>query len=264
MAHQHPSPDQLDGYLTNCLSEVETANVEKHVFTCDVCFPRIASRELYDLAVDKACTMLGQLQTDGIRMLTVSTPAPDAPVLDPVIIPPAPVRIPAFRLWEQPFAAVAASVVAGVLTLSSIDNIHNNFQVPSLSSALKSAPRPQAAPSLPVVSTIPETTPVVGRKKMREPAPAPVVIRARYTRPFLPPNGDVDAPELDMIDAPPPVVAARLQTVSLLADLPGAPKKQVRGSKRVFRAIATPFKKLGGALATLAIGEEIADRRTAD
>jgi hypothetical protein len=265
MAHQHPSPDQLDDYLINHLSDVETANVEQHVFACDVCFPRIASRELYDLAVTKACVMLGQLEMDGIKLLTAS-PLPDGPVLAPRLIAPIIISRPAVRRWEQRYAAIAATVVAGALTFSSVGSIRYQSPAPAVSLIeVPASVRTPRVPDIPVVAAAVQTAPVVSRPKTRALKPLPVFVHARHTRTFLPPNGDVDTPELNLTDVPPPVVAARLQPVALVSSrLPELPKKRVRGSRRVLRALASPFKKIGGALATLAVGDDVTERRTAD
>ena len=80
-------------------------------------------------------------------------------------------------------------------------------------------------------------------------------MHAKYIRPFLPPDGDVDAPELDMTQVPPPVHAARrLYAPAALVRLPDPPKKRVRRSRRVLNALVSPFKKIGGVFATLAVG----------
>src|SRR5688500_6926843 len=85
MTREHPTPDLLDHYLINDLSEPETARLEQHVFACESCFSRVASRELESMALAKACRMLARLENDGTRVLTLSTPEPEfrpVPVTD--------------------------------------------------------------------------------------------------------------------------------------------------------------------------------------
>jgi hypothetical protein len=263
MALVHPSPDQLNDYLINHLSEVETVNIEQHVFACDACFRMLASRDLYDLAVTKACVMLSSLETDGIKMLTATTLEQDSAVVAPQPI----VHRPVARRWEPRYAAAAATVVAGALTFSSIGSVRDETRVLAVSLVnVPSAVQVAAVSSTPEVVPVPapEAPPAITPRKRRAIAPEPVMIKtARHTRPFLPPNGDVEAPELLLTDAPAPhVVAQRVHHIGVVSRLPEAPAKHVKKSRRVFRALASPFKKLGGALANLAVGDDVAEKRT--
>jgi anti-sigma factor RsiW len=249
---EHPSPDLLDHYLINDLSEVETADLERHVFACQACFSRVAARDLEVLALTKACMMLAKLEDDGTQILTVSAPEPA-----PKPAPPPPVG------WQfQPqYAVLAATVLLTAITVSSVGSIDRIMRPKAVS--LVETPRSVA--TIESIESLDESLWPVDQPVQPRPAPSPrrqpqvssspFVIQARYTKPFLPPNGDVEAPELDMTQVPPPVYAARrLDAPAALVRLPEVPKKRVRRSRRVFSALASPFKKIGGAFAVLAVG----------
>ena len=249
MANQHPSADLLDHYLINELSVNETAELERHIYACDACFARVASRDMEAMAFAKACMMLERLENDGTRVLTLSIPEPEQ------------IRVaPAAARWHfQPqYAMVAATAILTAITVSSVGSVGKNFSQPAVS--LVNVPVAVSASSIeplnePAMAAQEPASPV--RKPKLRPHRPEFVIEARYTRPFLPPDGDVEAPELDMTQVPPPVYAARrLDAPAALVRLPDAPKKRVRRSRRVFTALASPFRKIGGAFAVLVAGRE--------
>jgi hypothetical protein len=253
MTCEHPAPSLIEEYLINHLSEADTARIEKHVFACNSCFSRVASSDLESLALRKACLMLAKLESDGTRVLTMPIPEPT----------PKPALIP-FDLWQFQFkfqfrlqhATVLATVaLAAAATFSSVRSINNT---PATTVALVRVPPPvqfgMVAPA--PIDRDEHTDGLSHQRRVRAQNHEPVyIMNARFVRPFLPPNGDVEAPELDMNHVPPPLVVARgAEVPAAILQLPDVPKKQVSGSRRVLRAIASPFKKIGLALAVVAVG----------
>ena len=249
MANQHPSADLLDHYLINDLSVDETVELERHVYACDACFSRVNSRDMEAMAFAKACMMLEKLENDGTRVLTLSIPEPDRVLSAPVT-----------KRWQfQPqYAMAAATVILTAITISSVGSADKNVTPTAVS--LVDVPVTVSAHTIeplaePVGISAEPATPV--RRRRVHPQRPQYIVAARYTRPFLPPDGDVEAPELDMTQVPPPVYAMRrLDAPAALVRLPDAPKKRVRRSRRVFTAIASPFRKIGGAFAVLLAGRE--------
>jgi hypothetical protein len=249
LANQHPSADLLDHYLINDLSEIETADLERHVYACDACFERMSSRDMEAMAFAKACMMLADLESEGTRVLTVSIPEPD---------PQPNFHIAAPWQFQPRYALFAATAVVTAITVSSVGFVEKSFtrssvpvvNVPSgvAAQTFQSDDQSLSMSSQPVSAV---------RKRKPQPIETPYIIHARYTRPFLPPDGDVEAPELDMTQVPPPVYAARrLEAPAGIVRLADVPKKRVRRSRRVLNALASPFKKIGGAFATLAVGNQ--------
>src|SRR5688572_18647914 len=246
MTREHPTPDLLDHYLINDLSAPETAKLERHVFACDSCFSQVKSRELESMAPAKPCMMLAQLENGGTRVLTVSALGPDPP--------PARAVVPTWRFQPQ-YAVFAASAAMAVITVASIGSVDRKSAPSAI--PLVEAPAIQTVQSIePSIETLAASTQPATRVRPRARWHKPeYIVPVRYTRAFLPPDGDVEAPEFDMTHVPPPVYAARrLDAPAGLTRLPDAPKKKVRRSRRVFRALASPFKKIGGVFATLAVG----------
>jgi hypothetical protein len=247
LAIQHPSADLLDHYLINDLSDVENADLERHVYACNACFSRVASRDMEAMAFAKACSMLAELESDGTRVLTVSIPEPERP----------PLLLAGFGWQFQPrYAVFAATAILTALTISSVSTVNKSFtrsSTPVVDTPRTTIPPPIQLLNASLAASPDPVNPV--RKQKLLPPPSTFVVQAKYVRPFLPPDGDVDAPELDMTQVPPPVYAARrLYAPSALVRLPDAPKKRVRRSRRVLNALVSPFKKIGGAFATLAVG----------
>ena len=251
MTREHPTPDLLDHYLINDLSEPETEELERHVFACESCFSRVASRELESMALAKACKMLAQLENDGTRVLTLSTPEPD----------PIPFRAAVMPTWTfQPqYAMFAATAVIAVITVASIQSVEKKSTLSVIPIAKTTNPvsLEPVEPLTEVALNSPEQTVRVPKRKARAETPE-FIVPARDPKPFLPPDGDVEAPEFVLTQAPPPTVYAsrRLEAPAGLMRMPDAPKKRVGKSRKVFSALASPFKKIGGAFATLVVGND--------
>ena len=251
MTREHPTPDLLDHYLINDLSQPETEELERHVFACESCFSRVASRELESMALAKACKMLAQLENDGTRVLTLSTPEPD----------PLPFRAAAMPTWTyQPrYALVAATAVIAVITVASVQSVEKKV-TPSSVPIANARTTANVQPIEPLTEVALNSTEQAVRVPKRRPRVEmhDFIVPARYTKPFLPPDGDVEAPEFVLTQAPPPAVYAsrRLDAPAGLMRMPEAPKKRVRRSRKVFSALVSPFKKIGGVFATLAVGTD--------
>ena len=84
----------------------------------------------------------------------------------------------------------------------------------------------------------------------------PMVVQVRFERPFMPPSPGIERPVVDMAYVPPFVVAQRTDPPAAITSLP-QPKPRVRRSRRVLQALASPFRKLGGTLAAVAVGAEM-------
>jgi hypothetical protein len=250
MTREHPTPDLLDHYLINDLSEPETAEIERHVFACDSCFSRVASRELEPMALAKACKMLSQLENDGTRVLTLSPLEPDsAPPFRPVT--------PSWTFQPQ-YAMIAATAVMAITTVASIQSIERKSTpaaIPIVTAPTIASVQPIEPADDDIASSTPEQTVRVPKRKARVQHPE-YIVPARYTKPFLPPDGDVEAPEFVLTQAPPPAVyaARHLDAPAGIMRMPDAPKKRVKRSRKVLSALASPFKKIGGVFATLAVG----------
>ncbi len=250
MTREHPTPDLLDHYLINDLSEPENAELERHVFACESCFSRVASRELESMALAKACGMLARLENDGTRVLTLSTLEPEfrSEIIAPVI--------PSWRFQPQ-YAVFAATAAMAVITIGSIGSLERKMAPPAIPLVSTSgAANGQTIQPLDdsLLTSTQEAIPATPKRKAPVVRKPEYIVQARYVRPFLPPDGDVEAPEFDMTQVPPPVYAARRLDTPAIMRLPDAPKRRVRKSRKVLRALATPFKKIGGAFAMLATG----------
>jgi hypothetical protein len=200
------------------------------------------------MAFAKACMMLANLESEGTRVLTLSIPEPDR---HPIML------LPARTEFQPQYAMVAATVILTAVTFASIGSVDRTFTQSSM--PLVNVPTTVSAQATKPAEVLSESSEPVNpapKRKVRPRMPE-YIVQAKYTRPFLPPNGDVEAPELDMTQVPPPVYAARrLDAPAALVRLPDAPKKRVRRSRRVLNALASPFKKIGGALAILVIGRQ--------
>jgi hypothetical protein len=257
MALQHPTPELLDQYLINHLSEPDSAELERHVYACGECFSRVAASDLEMLALAKACSMLAQLESDGTRVLSLTIPE-SAP--KPVVLP-----APTWRSVQPRYTAIAAGLVAAAVAFSWIGSVQAPVSHPTValvdvpqevrSEPADSADMAQATESMRVNTS--------AERRPRFRAPQPYIVYAKYTKPFIPPDRDVEAPEFDMSPVPPPVLA-RLEQPHWILRLPELPKKKLSGSQRVLRALASPFRKLGGLFAPVVMERsETYSRRTA-
>lgn len=252
MPGEHPRPDLLERYFTNQASEDESSIVEQHIYACDVCFSWAAAVDMDTLALNKACSMLGELANQGTRMLTISA-CEEEPGIPCVILPAwAP------RFQSRYAAAAAGTILLTVTTLSSIGLVHK--EEPLEVAAISTANRIEsAAPWFPPPLAQNEVSPPSLRTPAREQNMSemqPTIVHVRFERPFMPPSPEIERPVVDMGYVPPFVVAQRTEPPAAITGLP-QPKPRVRRGRRVLQALASPFKKLGGTLAAVAVGAEM-------
>jgi len=244
----HPSPDLLERYFMNHVSETESAIVEQHVFACRTCFSRVSSFDIDSLAVTKACSMLGELESQGTRVLTISAPKPERSLM---ILSSWALR------FEFRYTAAAATLLFALTALSSVSLMKRDpAQDNSGDEALAVATVPRNAEILNAslhaalaVYDLPSPEPRVPAPKPEvNELPSPIVLIS-FEKPFLPPSKRIEEPELVMTHVAPSVVAQPAEPPPAIAKLPQVPKPRVRKSRRVLQILASPFKKLGGTLA---------------
>jgi hypothetical protein len=239
MRGEHPSLDLLERYFTNEVSDVETAVVERHVFACGTCFSKAASLDMDTLALNKACSMLGDLESQGTKVLTISPPERDFRYSLAFLRP---------LQFEFRYAAVAATVILTVATLSSVGIVEKEAQRISseIPERIESAALAPSAPAIEMVTPLRRST--TRRRQVNEQTRA-IIANLRFEKPFMPPPRVFERPEVDMTHSPPLVaMQRRLEPPTVISRLPLAPKRRVHPAKRFFGALATPFKKLGGTL----------------
>jgi hypothetical protein len=240
MRGEHPSLDLLERYFTNEVSDVETAVVERHVFACGTCFSKAASLDMDTLALNKACSMLGDLESQGTKVLTISAPERDIRYSLAFLRP---------LQFEFRYAAVAATVLLTVATLSSVGIVEKEAQ--RISSEIPERIESTAAllPAVPTVEMAPPPRRVTARRRPTNEETRAIIANLRFEKPFMPPSRVFERPEVDMTHSPPLVaVQRRLEPPTVISRLPLAPKRRVHPAKRFLGALATPFKKLGGTL----------------
>ena len=162
--------------------------------------------------------------------------------------------IPRWRFQPQ-YAMFAATAAMAVITVGSIESLERKKAPPAIPLVASTADNLQTIEPL-NESLLTSSSPAAPKRKTPVLQKPEYIVPARYVRPFLPPDGDVEAPEFDMTQVPPPVYAARRLDAPAIMRLPDAPKRHVRKSRKVLSALASPFKKIGGAFATLAVGRD--------
>jgi hypothetical protein len=205
------------------------------------------------MALAKACMMLAKLENDGTRVLTLSIPEPEIRPL-PTYETVAPWR------FQPQYAVFAATIAMAVITVTSVETASRKITptaIPVVSVPASDTVR-ELSSSRDVLLTSTEQSVTPPRRRVRAPKQEQIVpVRHFRPKPFLPPDGDVEAPEFNLAHVPPAVYAARrLDTPAGLMRLPEAPPKRVRRSRRMFSVLVSPFKKVGGALATLVVGRD--------
>ena len=241
MRGEHPSLDLLERYFTNEVSDAETSIVERHVFACGMCFSKAAALDMDTLALNKACSMLGDLESQGTKVLTISAPERDIRYSLAFLRP---------LQFEFRYAAVAATVILTVATLSSVGIVLKD-EPQRVSREMPERIESSAAllPSTPTVEMATPIRRVTTRRRPTNEETRDIIANLRFEKPFMPPSRVVERPEVNMAYSPPHVAAPRhLEPPTVIARLPLAPKRRVHPAKRFFGALASPFKKLGGTL----------------
>jgi hypothetical protein len=250
MLGEHPSPDLLERYFMNHVSETERAIVEQHVFACSNCFSRVSLFDVDSLAVTKACSMLGELESQGTRVLTISAPQPERSF---IILPSWAPR------FEFHYAAAAATFLFALTALSSVSLIKRDqgqdavaeetlavATVPKNAEILNASLRTALA-----VYDLTSPDPRIPASRPEVNEPPTVIVPIRFEKPFLPPSRRMEQPELVMTHVAPSVVAQQAEPPPTIVKLPQVPKPRMRRSRRVLQVLVSPFKKLGGTLAAL-------------